>query len=107
MNNSYIELPPELIAIAAEHFTKTAIPVRWIMPDTAGFQLNCAIPQPDEPNYHNEVSYYLRWTPDKPLRYFCSESWSGSGGDWMPWVSVDDAIAKTQEFITAQDFLNE
>jgi hypothetical protein len=96
--NSYIALPPELLTIAAEHFAKTNIPALWLMPDTAEFQILCAIPQPHDPHYANEIAYYVRYSPDQPLHYFFSEAWGGSSGDWMPWVGVDDAIAKTEEF---------
>jgi hypothetical protein len=93
----YNKIPIELLQIAVDHHRKTGKTPSFCFLDTAEWQMCCPMPS-DEPDYADEVSYFVNHKPDQPMRYFYSEAWGGSSGEWLDWASVEDAVNQTRKY---------
>jgi hypothetical protein len=93
----YNKMPIELLQIAVDHYRFTGKTPSFGFLDTAEWQMCCPMPS-DEPDYADEVAFYVNHRPDRPMRYFYSEAWGGSSGEWLDWISVEDAAKETRKY---------
>jgi hypothetical protein len=93
----YNKIPISLLELAVAHHQLTGKIPLFCLLDTGEWQMCCPMPS-DEPDYSDEVAYYVNHRPDQPMRYFYSEAWGGSSGEWLDWASVEDAVNQTRKF---------